>query len=158
MHNSKEINSARFVLFWILQGLFVCFGYVDMKTYPLTKYYYIRLFHIAFVLTVICTTICSHAPDFMPMRDQFKSELLYYVSPLSNYLLIDLMYFEERLPCQNENWGYNSEALLNKMNIFPQYFFIPTFRFFLEYRPFLPQESLVMKKKLDSIVSHRCTN
>ena len=96
MHNSKEIV--------ILQGFFVLtVGYVDVKTHPLTKYYYIRLFYIAFVLTVICTTICSHAPDFMPLRDQFKSELLYYVSPLSNYSLIDLMYFEEPLPYQNEN-------------------------------------------------------
>ena len=38
------------------------------------------------------------------------------------------------------------------MNILPLYFFLPTFRFFLEYRPFLPQGSLVMKKKPDSIV------
>ena len=45
MHNSKEIVN--------LEGLFVLtVGYVDMKTYPLTKYYYIGFFYIAFVLTI----------------------------------------------------------------------------------------------------------
>ena len=63
VHTSKEIV--------YLQGLFVLtVGYVDMKTYPLTKYYYIRVFYIAFVLTIQKrsrfepgNTICSYAPD-----------------------------------------------------------------------------------------------
>ena len=34
---------------------------------------------------------------------RFKSELLYYVSLLSNYFVIDSLFFEKPLPCQNKN-------------------------------------------------------
>ena len=91
VHNSKEIVN--------LQGLFVLtVGYVDMKTYPLTKYNYIRLFYIAFVLTIHKrsrfepappspqSTICSYAPascmhesliyfkDLLPMNELNKKK------------------------------------------------------------------------------------
>ena len=87
---------------------------------------------------------------------RFKSELLYYVSLLSNYFVIDSLFFEKPLPCQNKNWGYNNFSSTfdqNECKYFHYiFFFLSTSRIFLECRPFLPQESLVVKKKPDGIV------
>ena len=83
----------------------------------------------------------------MLLLDQFKSELLCYVT---NHSVIELMFFEEPLPYQNENWGYNFSSILkqNECKYFHYiFFFLPTFWFFLDYQPFLPQESLAVKKK-----------
>ena len=71
------------------------------------------------------------------------------------YSVIELMFFEEPLPCQNENWGCNFSSTFeqNEYKYFHYiFFFLPTFWFFLEYRRFLPQESLLVKKKPDGIV------
>ena len=61
----------------------------------------------------------------MLLLDQFKFELLYYVSLLSNYSVIELMFFEEPLPCQNENWGYNFSSTFqqNECKYFHYIFF-----------------------------------
>ena len=83
----------------------------------------------------------------MLLLDQFKSELLCYVT---NHSVIELMFFEEPLPYQNENWGYNFSSILkqNECKYFHYiFFFLPTFWFFLDYQPFLSQESLAVKKK-----------
>ena len=73
VHNSKEIVK--------FQGLFVLtVVYVDMKAYPLTKCYYIRLFYIAFLPSYLRynkdpdlnlapqSTICSYAPVYRRKR------------------------------------------------------------------------------------------
>ena len=91
----------------------------------------------------------------MPLLAQFKSEFFYYVSLLSNYSVIELMFFEEPLPCQNENWGYNFSSTFqqNECKYFHYiFFFLSTFRFLFEYQPLLQQESLLVKKKPGDIV------
>ena len=62
----------------------------------------------------------------MLLLDQFKFELLYYVSLLSNYSVIELIFFEEPLPCQNENWGYNFSSTFqqNECKYFHYIFFL----------------------------------
>ena len=87
---------------------------------------------------------------FMLLLNQFQSELLYFVSLLFNYLVIESMFFEESLPYQNDIWGYNFSSMFwqNEYKyLHYTFFFLPSSWFFLEYQPFLPQESLVVKKK-----------
>ena len=86
----------------------------------------------------------------MLLLNQFQSELLYFVSLLFNYLVIESMFFEESLPYQNDIWGYNFSIMFwqNEYKyLHYTFFFLLTSWFFLEYQPFLPQESLVVKKK-----------
>ena len=66
---------------------------------------------------------------FMLLLNQFKCELLYYVSLLSNYSIIEFIFFEKPLPCPNENWGYNlsSTSGKNEYKNFPNtsFFLLP---------------------------------
>ena len=87
---------------------------------------------------------------FMLLLNQFKSELLYCVSLFYNYSVM-LMFFEEPLPRQNKNWGYN---------------FSNTFFFFLSpdfsVLPWIPTVFTTRKsggeEKARQHCSHRCTD
>ena len=80
MHNSKEIVN--------IQGLFVLtVGYVDMTTYPLTKYYYIieRVYFIYRLFVLFISTLpfllLLHAALWRYKRDYLHASIniLYYV-------------------------------------------------------------------------------
>ena len=79
VHNSKEIRN--------LQGLFVLtVGYIDLKTYPLTKHNYIRFFYIAFVLAIQKRTDLNLLPP-SPSR---QSTTCSYNPVLGNFTVLQM--------------------------------------------------------------------